>query len=400
MASPRGFSCKVTDIFEVSHEHERSKMRQENEGLNAEVDALTSANGEMEKRLRLNATNNMKFAGEEDLINLIRQTETPNSFTKEDGEKIDEPLDSQKQQVRQSMYELDALKKMCDQLRKQLAQLEVTRGESTVEPVQIEELVGEMERKIGMVQNGIQATWKETRHAQRQVRTELRVCASRSAELERERDILAGKLEREQRNKETERRDKEEATNQHWVLKRERDHSSRVIETSRSNSQILEFIDVKHEQVRKENEHTEYSKGELLDTGLKAGFERDGLPVTQPVVEPEERLPVSAAALRQEAKEWKELHDEMSTVEKAESGFQELHDQLAKDIFDILPALATLEKSISRDLGAYASDMGPRDFLPTFPPTALGFQIEPELHMGKAAAANLAMHLSTVSNFA
>jgi chromosome segregation ATPase len=264
MASPRGFSCKVTDIFEVSHEHERSKMRQENEGLNAEVDALTSANGEMEKRLRLNATNNMKFAGEEDLINLIRQTETPNSFTKEDGEKIDEPLDSQKQQVRQSMYELDALKKMCDQLRKQLAQLEVTRGESTVEPVQIEELVGEMERKIGMVQNGIQATWKETRHAQRQVRTELRVCASRSAELERERDILAGKLEREQRNKETERRDKEEATNQHWVLKRERDHSSRVIETSRSNSQILEFIHVKHEQVRKKMSTLNTARGSYL----------------------------------------------------------------------------------------------------------------------------------------
>ena len=72
--------------------------------------------------------------------------------------------------------------------------------------------------------------------------------------------------------------------------------------------------------------------------------------------------------------------------------------RVSKEMQQILPNLKRLENSLHKDLGSFASDMGPRALkLPPFPTAALAFRVQPEILMGKAAAANLAAHLSKAS---
>jgi hypothetical protein len=72
--------------------------------------------------------------------------------------------------------------------------------------------------------------------------------------------------------------------------------------------------------------------------------------------------------------------------------------RVSEEMQQILPNLKRLENSLHKDLGSFASDMGPRALkLPPFPTAALAFRVQPEILMGKAAAANLAAHLSRAS---
>ena len=87
-------------------------------------------------------------------------------------------------------------------------------------------------------------------------------------------------------------------------------------------------------------------------------------------------------------------HDAARLVEE----FFQSHNEFAIDVSHILPNLKKLEKSLHKELESFAYDMGARSLqLPSFPTGALGFQIEPELRMGKASVSNLEFHLDKAS---
>jgi hypothetical protein len=87
-------------------------------------------------------------------------------------------------------------------------------------------------------------------------------------------------------------------------------------------------------------------------------------------------------------------HDAARLVEE----FFQSHNEFANDVAQILPNLKKLEKSLHKELESFAYDMGARSLeLPSFPTGALGFQIEPELRMGKASLSNLEFHLDKAS---
>ena len=87
-------------------------------------------------------------------------------------------------------------------------------------------------------------------------------------------------------------------------------------------------------------------------------------------------------------------HDAARLVEE----FFQSHNEFANDVSQFLPNLKKLEKSLHKELESFAYDMGARSLeLPSFPTGALGFQIEPELRMGKASVSNLEFHLDKAS---
>ena len=82
-------------------------------------------------------------------------------------------------------------------------------------------------------------------------------------------------------------------------------------------------------------------------------------------------------------------------MELARAKEEDSHKDWTDKMMQILHNMKPLEKSLHKDLGSFSSDMGPRALkLPPFPTAALAFRVQPEILMGKAAAANLEAHLS------
>jgi len=83
---------------------------------------------------------------------------------------------------------------------------------------------------------------------------------------------------------------------------------------------------------------------------------------------------------------------------KAIQDFCRAHQEFADDMAQNLLNLKKIERELHKNLGSFASDIGPRALqLPPFPAGAFGFRVLPEIKMCKTASSNLSAHLDTAS---
>ena len=204
-------------------------------------------------------------------------------------------------------------------------------------------------------------------------------------ELRGERDALLKTCEQLSKDKdnilksaeEHERREKLRAIQQRDEAMSQLKGSTNMVETLRS--QLAEAAGVIVKQRAEQQVHTQSS-------GLQTVFSQKGM--SEELLKAKQDCESLRAELAQRD------HDAAMLVEE----FSESHNEFAHDVSQILPNLKKLEKSLLKDLGSFAYDMGARGLeLPSFPTGALGLQIEPELHMGKAAVSNLELHLDKAS---